>query len=168
MKNLLIVILTLITGYLAYPIYQLKQAEKVIEDELKNTNIDNVISTIDDSKYDIVDSALSFLQKNLMQIDTKNDYPIFYIKITIANIKILNETSPIILKNTINIQRDYLCQQLIDRFKDRSNTTKQAFINILAKDNVSFEVTLAKPNGSKITQYQQTALDCLGLWATSN
>lgn len=167
MKNLLILTLMAIIGYLVYPIYQQKQAESTIRDKLQNINISHIIN-FEKQNNDMTDDLLDFLKNNLIHIDTKNQYPSFQIKIVISDIKILDELSPLVLKNTTDLQKEYICQKLIDSFKNENNIAKQALINVLAKDAVFFDITLAKENGSKIAQYNHKAIDCFGIWATTS
>lgn len=177
MKNIIIIFLIItltITGYLfVYPAYQLRQAENSVRDTLKNININHLINTNKDNG-DFNDDFLNFFKDNLIRIESNNQYPNLKLNIIASDIgllnkiKPLNEVLPFIVKNTTELQKEYLCQKLIDAFKNEPNTTKQALINVLHKDSVQFEITLVEADGSVINQYSQKATDCLGLWATSS
>lgn len=177
MKNIIIlflIVILAITGYLfGYPAYQLRQAENGVRDTLKNININHIINANKDNG-DFTDDFLNFFKDNLIRIESKNQYPDLQLNIIASDIELLekikplNEVLPFIIKNTKELQKEYLCQKMIDAFKNESNTTKQALINVLHKDSVQFEITLVKADGSVINQYSQKATDCLGLWATSS
>lgn len=176
MKNIIILFLIVtltITGYLfGYPAYQLRQAENGVRYTLKNININHIINTNKDNG-NFTDDFLNFFKDNLIRIESKNQYPNLQLNIIASDVELLekikplNEVLPFIIKNTKELQKEYLCQKMIDAFKNESNTTKQALINVLHKDSVQFEITLVKADGSVINQYNQKATDCLGLWATS-
>lgn len=176
MKNIIILFLIVtltITGYLfGYPAYQLRQAENGVRDTLKNINISHIINTNKDNG-DFSDDFLNFFKDNLIRIESKNQYPNLQLNIIASDIELLNKIKPLnemlpfIVKNTKEFQKEYLCQKMIDAFKNEPNITKQALINVLHKDSVQFEITLVKADGSVINQYNQKATDCLGLWATS-
>ncbi|AWY20524.1 hypothetical protein LP123_08455 [Moraxella bovis] len=177
MKNIIIFVLiaTLaITGYLfGYPAYQLKQTENSVRNTLKNININHIINANKDNS-DFTDDFINFFKDNLIRIESKNLYPSLQLNIILNDTELLNkikplhEVLPFIVKNTKELQKEYLCQKMIDAFKNEPNTTKQALINVLHKDNVQFEITLVKADGLVINQYSQKATDCLGLWATSS
>lgn len=173
MKNLIIFILIIIIaviGYLfGYPAYQLKQAENVVRHHLKNANITHIINANVTNDENISDKLLGFTKNNFINFETNNQYPLLKINVIIKNINIepFDTTLPFLIDNSKKLQKDYFCQKIIDKFKNEPNTIKQAFINVLEQDNVQFEITIFKENGSIISQYNHKVVDCLGLWATN-
>lgn len=71
-----------------------------------------------------------------MKIETKNNYPKYEVKIIIDDVKILSDISPMILKTTVEHQKDYLCDKMTELLRKQSKIHQKAMVNILHKDKV--------------------------------